>query len=160
MGFEKMLNEKRERERGREGSEVVLCRGWARGARRRRRRRRGSWSRSNEPREKLSGAGRGAGRGAAVALSNKLDCLHEKAERLVRGPVVVETLSLSLGPIALFLLFVPAGYIPLLFFARRGLTVCTRDAATPQECPTSPPRAYLYNLLYLGPTVASSILSS
>lgn len=92
---------RRERERGREGSEVVLCRGsvgWARGARRRRRRRRrGSWSRSNEPREKLSGAGRGAGRGAAVALSNKLDCLHEKAERLVRGPVVVETLSLSLS---------------------------------------------------------------
>ena len=39
-------------------------------------------------REKLSGAGREAQgeRGAAVALSNKLDCLHEKAERLVRGP--------------------------------------------------------------------------
>lgn len=67
-------------------------------------------------REKLSGAGREAQgeRGAAVALSNKLDCLHEKAERLVRGPRRNSLSLSSLLPLSLPLLpsLVPAGYIP------------------------------------------------
>lgn len=38
--------------------------------------------------------------------------------------------------------------LPLILTSRWGLTVYIRDAATPQECPASPPRAYLCTTYY------------
>lgn len=163
MGFEKMLNEKRERERkGRKRGGVVSRIRWmgARGKAKKKKKTRELEQKQRAEGEALGSRSRRRERRSSCSLE-QTRLPPRKGRKTRSGPRRGRnSLSLSLGPIALFLLFVPAGYIPLLFFARRGLTVCTRDAATPQECPTSPPRAYLYNLLYLGPTVASSILSS